>query len=654
MEAATMATLILGGVASAAGYGFWGTLLLEGIGYYIDSQIADELYAPDPVEAPRFGGTRVQATAEGAPANRLYGKSCRVAGVVVWMQEPRVVQGGGQFTTFAHAAIELARTKRGPVIAVPRVWANGRLLHDIDRDPTGTSSKIRAEYLRRYPGDNALWFFSNPDAGGIDLSEFETRRLCTVSGFTDGSHVLASALEVNIATQLQPYAERESKITVNSTGGAGMLYSGDQLNFAGDSTDYFVARVGSQNLGKYYVNANEVFTVHIVPPTQKANIVNTAITITPRASANNTSWFVGSVGRYANGMTYMECPIVFHNVDVDAAFASIESMFAGCGKAEGDTVTITQERAAIPGVGVVRAHLGSDDQEADKVIIEKDQARVGVGSVQAFPNRVILILEDFELTRFGGSLANIDAEITIGTNDSVADMISEYMVEDAGIPEGEFDVSAVPSTRIVEGWVTSGVQPRDKALAPLTLASHIIPVDRAGVVTFLDRANLTTVTIPSADLGARAKGDDGSTPFEHSRKDSIDSVDRVWIHFDDPDQQYEPGSVPAAMPRRIQSERSIRLAGITMDRTQATQLAETALDVSQLSAGRVAFSLPPSYLTKIDTGYVAILGTHFGREWSVLVDTVEFGANGLILCEGEEYDEAPFTQTKVGAVSGAI
>ena len=143
-----MAAIILGGIGSALGAGFGGTILgLSGavigggigslIGTAIDSRIIASLAPDQRQEGARLDELRVTSATEGAVIPRVYGRM-RVGGNIIWATDFREVysetrQGGGgkgggggvvveEYSYFASIAVAIAT---GPIGGIGRIWADG-------------------------------------------------------------------------------------------------------------------------------------------------------------------------------------------------------------------------------------------------------------------------------------------------------------------------------------------------------------------------------------------------------------------------------------------------------------------------------------------------------------------------------------------------
>jgi hypothetical protein len=130
-------------------------------GWLVGAFIGGRLFADKQrVEGPRLGDLQVQASTYGMGIPQVFG-SMRLAGNVIWARpliEKRRKQsagkgGGGQtvvsYEYFATFAVALAR---GPMQAIRRVWADGKLLVDLSENAAQGRADLPALPRQRGPG----------------------------------------------------------------------------------------------------------------------------------------------------------------------------------------------------------------------------------------------------------------------------------------------------------------------------------------------------------------------------------------------------------------------------------------------------------------------------------------------------------------------
>ncbi|MFL6845647.1 MAG: phage tail protein [Allosphingosinicella sp.] len=136
-----MATLILTAAGTAIGGPIGGAL-----GAALGQQIDSRLFAPKPRQGPRLGELAVQTSSYGSQIPKLFG-TMRVAGTVIWatdLKEERSRSGGGKgqprTVNYSYSASFAVALSGRPILAVRRIWADGKLLRGAAGDfktPTG-------------------------------------------------------------------------------------------------------------------------------------------------------------------------------------------------------------------------------------------------------------------------------------------------------------------------------------------------------------------------------------------------------------------------------------------------------------------------------------------------------------------------------------
>jgi hypothetical protein len=124
-----MATLVLTVAGTTIGGPVGGA-----IGAIIGQQIDGRLFAPKARQGPRLGELAVQTSSYGSQIPKLFG-TMRVAGTVIWatdLKEERSKSGGGKgqpkTVNYSYSANFAVALSGRPIIAVRRIWADGKLL----------------------------------------------------------------------------------------------------------------------------------------------------------------------------------------------------------------------------------------------------------------------------------------------------------------------------------------------------------------------------------------------------------------------------------------------------------------------------------------------------------------------------------------------
>ncbi|UOF82734.1 putative phage tail protein [Caudoviricetes sp.] len=190
-----MATMLL----SAAG-----NAMLPGIGGVIGGMIGGIidnllLFPPPDQKGPRLNDLQFQSSSEGTPTNFVLGNENRVAGWIIWKgatQETEHEQGKGgpQTTTYTYSCSIAIAVCENATHRVPRIWANGNLIYDVDADITIVSTQISATVVTvnewTWNGVSNQWELKNyleltSPNGGPDLSRFRSGLDVVVSGMSN-------------------------------------------------------------------------------------------------------------------------------------------------------------------------------------------------------------------------------------------------------------------------------------------------------------------------------------------------------------------------------------------------------------------------------------------------------------------------------------
>lgn len=149
-----MATLVLAAGGAAAGGAIGGTVLgvsaatIGGfVGATVGGAIDRSLFAPSAtMQGPRLDDLRIQTSSYGSLIAQLHGPENRVSGNVIWTsglkeEEVRETQSGGKggggsttTVTYLYSMSVAVGIGEGPIGAVGRIWADGKLLADFRED----------------------------------------------------------------------------------------------------------------------------------------------------------------------------------------------------------------------------------------------------------------------------------------------------------------------------------------------------------------------------------------------------------------------------------------------------------------------------------------------------------------------------------------
>lgn len=132
-----MASLLIGAAGSIVG-GMVGGPIGAQVGWLVGSLIGN-LIDPPKIEGPRRTDLKLQRAEYGAPIPRVWGTG-RIAGVIIDQtdleehKETSGGKGGPEVTTYTYSASFDIALCVGPILGILRIWADGRLIYNIDAD----------------------------------------------------------------------------------------------------------------------------------------------------------------------------------------------------------------------------------------------------------------------------------------------------------------------------------------------------------------------------------------------------------------------------------------------------------------------------------------------------------------------------------------
>jgi hypothetical protein len=313
-------------------------------------------------------------------------------------------------------------------------------------------------------------------------------------------------------------------------------------------------------------------------------------------------------------------------------------------EASGELITITGEsdEEALGSVDDVTVHLGSAPQTPDSYI----EAQQGE-DVPGWPNVVYVVLQNLDLTEFGGQLPQFTFTVKEATTRSLADVIADIL-QRSGLAAAQYDVSAV--TGNVSGYVVNGAQPAGETLQPLLAAFDLVAYEDAGVLTFAARTAGSSHTVAADDLAASSGGGQQAAPVEFTERPDTELPREVAIKFLDTERDNQQGSVRARRNKTtLDGSQSLHLP-IAMDSDAARTIAERVLWQAWMERRTVRLSLPPSYLD-INPGD-RLTVTVSTESYTVRATHVAMGADMALQIEGVVEESRTYDATADASDTG--
>jgi len=657
-----MATLLLPAmVESFAVAGLGTTALMPGAtyaaaGHLIAAQVAggliDSLFIFPKVfgqpasEGPRLGDLHLQDHTEGSPQNRVYGATVPVAGTLVWATRLREVKdtsgGGGKggsggsflvYKYFVSAGIQFAR---GEIAEVRKVWADGKVFFDVAPDFDESSDQVWAETdeSELYGGHRTTYLLlkSDVDVGGPDFSDIRSGKSVLVSGFTGTAPPFTDGLTSGL---FNTWGSTTLRI-VSATGGT--VTEGDTIVVDGEPRPYVCATTT-------VLSAGVSKAIPLEDPLDREYEQGVPVTI-QKGTATNNGQFKCVHSAY-DPDTHITTIRLRHHATSDYPFAA-QAIYI-------DTISVFQSQPTHKETQIARISFqtGTDDQEPDALLIEHETQRVGDSAqVYACRGRVMMWLEDMEVTDFGNRIPNFEGLLSVSPHDdSLATAISQIL-RDKGLEEEAFDVSGVSGT--VGGYAERGPQAGKKTLQPLLTANQITARDENGVLIFQDRDAISFVDLDAdaSELGVHEP--DSETPLPVIIKDSPERSlpRRIDVQYIDADNDYQTGSRHAKLSRSGTGETATLDFPLVMTKDEAQQIADRSLALAHATRRGFRGTFLPSMIQAVKEGGGATLKNVHGRDWPVLISAIERGAN--LLPTFEAIYEDPEALLQEGLADGTM
>ncbi len=160
-------------------------------------------------------------------------------------------------------------------------------------------------------------------------------------------------------------------------------------------------------------------------------------------------------------------------------------------------------------------------------------------------------------------------------------------------------------------------------------------------IKFVARGGASVVTIPAADLDARAAGQEPGVQITTSREMDSQLPRRVTVQHLDYDREYNTGTQYAERLNTAAINARVLDLPIVLTATEAAGKAEVLLYLYWLERYDVAVTLPPTYL-HIEPGDIATLTTPEGQIL-VRIVTVNYTSDGRVECKAKYAAPAIYT-----------
>jgi len=234
-----------------------------------------------------------------------------------------------------------------------------------------------------------------------------------------------------------------------------------------------------------------------------------------------------------------------------------------------------------------------------------------------------------------------------GVEDTLDNIVAEECLRSGLLSAGDIDVTDLTSQ--VRGYRIGSIGALRAAIEPLQAAWPFDVRQHGYKVQFVARGGASVITIPAADLDARAGGAAPGVQITTSREMDSQIARRVTVQHLDYAREYDAGSQYAERLNTDAVNALVLDLPIVMTSAEAAGVAEVLLYVYWLERHDVSFALPPTY-NQLEPGDVVTLTTPEG-DVSLRLTGVSNTSDGRVECTAKYASAAVYTPAALGEPS---
>ena len=247
-----------------------------------------------------------------------------------------------------------------------------------------------------------------------------------------------------------------------------------------------------------------------------------------------------------------------------------------------------------------------------------------------------LVLENLDLTPYGGKLPAVKAEILFNSDNSVATIVRDLCYESG---RTNIDVSDLENI-FCPGFYLDSQQPAKQALTTLQQAYQLDIIKRGKTLVFERHSKDRPVTeIALDDLAAHTFGSARPSTYTLPKPDPRDLPRSVEVNYIDQDGSHEPGNVIARSTIATSKRKESYNFPIVMTAASAQSIADKLLHKFYLQAIKIpGLSLQPKY------GFLEV-GDRIsypveGEYYTLQITKIKTGANRLLKVDAVVIEDA--------------
>jgi len=317
--------------------------------------------------------------------------------------------------------------------------------------------------------------------------------------------------------------------------------------------------------------------------------------------------------------------------------------------------TVTGTMAAGGGADF-RFYSGSETQLPDPLL----EAHWGVGNTPAYLGRSYIVLENFEVGKYG-SIPNFTAILNNLNLLTAADCL-DHLMQRVGLDPADFDVSNVSGFNVRGIPITNREAPTNTVALIGSLFGFDV-VETNGEILCIERGSSVSFTVTDADLGTvEVEGTEdpqsADIPEQIQNELQLDQTTlprRLDVTFFDPARKGETNTQGASRLEALALGFVTQEVNAVLTVTEARQYAQRLLDTAWIEGGgAIRFTVPHTFADDITAAAVGTV-TRNGITHTVRVKEVNGFVPGVLEVQGIVTRAASYSQTQIvpGSDAGA-
>lgn len=299
-----------------------------------------------------------------------------------------------------------------------------------------------------------------------------------------------------------------------------------------------------------------------------------------------------------------------------------------------------QDARLDPRYEAIEIHLGTATQSPSTIL----QAVTGEDQ-PAYRGTAYVVLQNLQLRDFGNRIPLFTFLVREKRYTTAGEVIQQIISRSIG--SSILSLSAFSTGEVrgdVRGYSLAEPMTVAQQLEPLMLAYNITVAEVRGDVYFFTRGREHSVEINPAHLAAHESGQTAAARrLKVSEKASTDLPSTVFVNFLEPGNNYQQGGVPERRANAPSPNIETYTLPLVMTAAQARNIAKRILWASYVEQAKVEVSLPGNLFEVHETDILSF--TLDDEAYNIRIDTIERGANHLLMIRGMKTEPQTFQST---------